>query len=323
MKEIHLISANEYQTSERFYAVPKILFESDYYKEMRLDTKFAYSVLKDRLSLSLKNNWIDEEGYIFLMYSNSKLMEILNCSKSTLLRIKKQLSEYGLIREVQQSTSKSGNLANRIYLGQLKDDSISRISENTEDSSSETRGVSNLDQGGVKKILGGCQIDTGLVSNSAPNDTDISDTDYNGVSISRKANQISKEIFSPTGATDLFIPEKSVKYIQPEYYSLLQVIADRYNGKFTQLDLFTGEFQNYKLTHHQKMLIGQYLSDGYATSGEVLDIIERIPIDSESPLAYLLKCLENLKEERRLEAKMIAHRNAEMKYDNLEKAELV
>lgn len=178
MKEIHLISANEYQTSERFYAVPKILFESDYYKEMRLDTKFAYSVLKDRLSLSLKNNWIDEEGYIFLMYSNSKLMEILNCSKSTLLRIKKQLSEYGLIREVQQSTSKSGNLANRIYLGQLKDDSISRISENTEDSSSETRGVSNLDQGGVKKILGGCQIDTGLVSNSAPNDTDISDTDF-------------------------------------------------------------------------------------------------------------------------------------------------
>lgn len=178
MKELHLISANEYQTSERFYAVPKILFESDYYKEMRLDTKFAYSVLKDRLSLSLKNNWIDEEGYIFLMYSNSKLMEILNCSKSTLLRIKKQLSEYGLIREVQQSTSKSGNLANRIYLGQLKDDSISRISENTEDSSSETRGVSNLDQGGVKKILGGCQIDTGLVSNSAPNDTDISDTDF-------------------------------------------------------------------------------------------------------------------------------------------------
>lgn len=178
MKEIHLISANEYQTSERFYAVPKILFESDYYKEMRLDTKFAYSVLKDRLSLSLKNNWIDEEGYIFLMYSNSKLMEILNCSKSTLLRIKKQLSEYGLIREVQQSTSKSGNLANRIYLGQLKDDSISRISENTEDSSSETRGVSNLDQGGVKKILGGCQIYTGLVSNSAPNDTDISDTDF-------------------------------------------------------------------------------------------------------------------------------------------------
>lgn len=87
MQNINLISANEYQTSERFYALPKILFESDFYKEMRLDAKVSYAVLKDRLSLSFKNNWIDEDGYVFLVYSNSKLMEILNCSKSTLLRI--------------------------------------------------------------------------------------------------------------------------------------------------------------------------------------------------------------------------------------------
>lgn len=92
----------------------KFSLRSDYYKEMRLDTKVAYSVLKDRLALSLKNNWIDEAGYIYLMYSNSKLMEILSCSKSTLLRIKKQLNEYGLIREVQQSTSKSGKVAYQI-----------------------------------------------------------------------------------------------------------------------------------------------------------------------------------------------------------------
>lgn len=117
MQNINLISANEYQTSERFYALPKILFESDFYKEMRLDAKVSYAVLKDRLSLSFKNNWIDEDGYVFLVYSNSKLMEILNCSKSTLLRIKKELTQYGLIHEVQQSNSKSGNLANRIYLG--------------------------------------------------------------------------------------------------------------------------------------------------------------------------------------------------------------
>lgn len=47
------------------------------------------------------------------------------------------------------------------------------------------------------------------------------------------------------------------------------------------------------------------------------------PIDLESPLAYLLKCLENLKEERRLEAKIIAHRNADMKYEISGKTALV
>ncbi|HGD2217704.1 TPA: replication initiator protein A [Streptococcus agalactiae] len=173
-----LISANEYQTSERFYALPKILFESDFYKDMRLDAKVSYAFLKDRLSLSLKNNWIDEEGYIFLVYSNANLMDILNVSKSTLLRIKKELVKFGLIHEVQQSNSKSGNLANRIYLGQLRDDKTSRIVDNTDEISFETRGVSNLYQGGVKKTLGGCQNNPGLVSNLAPNDTEYSDTEY-------------------------------------------------------------------------------------------------------------------------------------------------
>ena len=60
-------------------------------------------------------------------------MKILSCSKSTLLRIKKQLTEYGLIHEVQQSTSKSGNLANRIYLGLLQDDTVARMVDKSGD----------------------------------------------------------------------------------------------------------------------------------------------------------------------------------------------
>ena len=103
-------------------------------------------------------------------------MKILRCSKSNLLRIKKQLTEYGLIHEVQQSTSKSGNLANRIYLGLLQDDTVARMVDKSGDSKSDTRGVSDLDQGGVKKTPGGCQIYTGLVSNLDPNDTEYSET---------------------------------------------------------------------------------------------------------------------------------------------------
>lgn len=96
-------------------------------------------------------------------------------------------------------------------------------------------------------------------------------------------------------------------YIKPEYYSLLQVIADKYNEKFIYP-------YNYSLTHQQKMLIGQFLSDGYMTSDEVLATIDRIPEDVESPLAYLISSMERLKEERVLEAKAIAHENARRKY---------
>ena len=96
-------------------------------------------------------------------------------------------------------------------------------------------------------------------------------------------------------------------YIKPEYYSLLQVIADKYNEKFIYP-------YNYSLTHQQKMLVGQFLSDGYMTSDEVLAMIDRIPEDVESPLAYLISSMERLKEERLLEAKAIAHENARRKY---------
>lgn len=176
MRQIQFISASHYQTSDRFYALPKVLFENPIYEGMRLDAKVAYAMLKDRLDLSFKNNWIDEDGNIYLVYSNSNLMKILNCSKSTLLRIKKQLTEYGLIHEIQQSTSKSGNLANRIYLGLLQDDTLARNTDKFGDFKSDTRGVSNLYQGGIKKTPGGCQIDTTPVSNLDPNDTEYSET---------------------------------------------------------------------------------------------------------------------------------------------------
>ena len=78
MENINLISADEYQTSERFYALPKILFESDLYKEMRLDAKVFYAVLKDRLSLSFKNNWFRVYSFFFLFFRFFSILDFLN-----------------------------------------------------------------------------------------------------------------------------------------------------------------------------------------------------------------------------------------------------
>ena len=136
------ITANHYQTSERYYKLPKLLFESDRYKDMKLEVKVAYAVLKDCLELSLSRGWIDENGAIYLVYSNSKLMTLLGCSKLKLLSIKKTLRDYGLIDEVQQSSSEKGRMANKIYLGELEH---------------ETTPVLHTDGASVKKTLGGLE----------------------------------------------------------------------------------------------------------------------------------------------------------------------
>ena len=234
MRQIQFISASHYQTSDRFYALPKVLFENPIYEDMRLDAKAAYAMLKDRLDLSFKNNWIDEDGNIYLVYSNSNLMKILNCSKSTLLRIKKQLTEYGLIHEVQQSTSKSGNLANRIYLGLLQDDTVARMVDKSGDFKSDTRGVSDLDQGGVKKTPGGCQNDTSPVSNSASNDTDINDTDISETElvISEEDEEKAAENSKNKNQESLFRKvDKATKYDKDYIYDLVytQLLEDKYS----------------------------------------------------------------------------------------------
>ena len=69
-KEYNSIPSDRFYTEKevvtlRFYQVPKALFKNPRYKGLSLGPKLMYSILRDRLDLSIKNNWKDEKGYIF------------------------------------------------------------------------------------------------------------------------------------------------------------------------------------------------------------------------------------------------------------------
>ena len=44
----------------RFYQTPKALFKNPRYKGLSLGPKLMYSILRDRLDMSIKNNWKDK-----------------------------------------------------------------------------------------------------------------------------------------------------------------------------------------------------------------------------------------------------------------------
>ncbi len=50
----------------RFYQTPKALFKNPRYRGLSLGPKLMYSILRDRLDLSIKNRWKDEKGYIYI-----------------------------------------------------------------------------------------------------------------------------------------------------------------------------------------------------------------------------------------------------------------
>jgi hypothetical protein len=96
----------------RFYQTPKALFNNPYYKRLSLGAKLMYSILRDRLDMSIKNNWKDEKGYIYLIFSGDELLNLLEISKNTVTKYKRELIKYKLIIDKRLGQGKS----NKIYV---------------------------------------------------------------------------------------------------------------------------------------------------------------------------------------------------------------
>lgn len=106
---------------EKYYQLPIIFFESDKYKNMSNDAKIAYTLLKDRFDYSIKNNWVDEDNNIYFIFTVSELMNLLNCREGKVSKIKKELTDCGLLYQKRSGScyvnGKKENLPNKMYLG--------------------------------------------------------------------------------------------------------------------------------------------------------------------------------------------------------------
>lgn len=107
---------NEYLENS-YYKIPQELFVSSLYKDkLNSDSKILYAFLLDRLSLSQKNHWIDEERNIYLIFTREEVQEKLNLSDKTATKAFKQLNEVGLVQEKRQGLGKP----NLIYVGKIQ-----------------------------------------------------------------------------------------------------------------------------------------------------------------------------------------------------------
>ena len=167
------ISIKQVNNGERFFRVPKQLFESPFYKKMSADSKLLYAILKDRFDLSVKNNWIDEEGNIYFIFTVEEIGEMLGCGKDKVIKLKKELKKYDLLEEVRQGLNKP----NLIYLGSLKAEKVSKPLKIAEVGKTDFQNSENQSSRNLKNR-------SQEVEKSECNDTDISDTDISDTDIS-------------------------------------------------------------------------------------------------------------------------------------------
>ncbi|HCV2116842.1 TPA: replication initiator protein A, partial [Staphylococcus aureus] len=164
---------------ERFYQIPKVFFTSENYKNLTNDMKIAYAILRDRLNLSIKNSWVDEDGNIYFVYSNEKLMEILNCKKEKLTKIKKGLENDGLLIQKRRGLNKP----NILYLMKpiVTERDIYKIEK--EENDVEPYGEKEVRKSNVQKFENrtsrSSKIERPEVRKSNTNDTDFNDIDFN------------------------------------------------------------------------------------------------------------------------------------------------
>jgi len=184
----------------KFYQLPKVFFTNDKYKNMSNNAKVAWSLLRDRSSLSRKNGWFDEDtGRVYFIYTNVDLMEILNIkSKTTLSNVKKELENAKLIKSVRQGFNKP----NKMYLlyPEVTDEDIYKIDELDEyeyeeyerGESSESLGAQGSPENG-RPENGRQEVQKVYPSNTDSINTDLKDLDTKDTRDTKKSSQNNNE----------------------------------------------------------------------------------------------------------------------------------
>ena len=94
-----------------FYQFPQWLLDEEY-RNLSLRAKVMYMLIFDRRTLSIQNKWHDKNGDVFIYFTNQQFMELLNCNEKTVIKAKKELQDFGLIKEERQGVNKP----NRLYI---------------------------------------------------------------------------------------------------------------------------------------------------------------------------------------------------------------
>ena len=95
-----------------FFKLPKCLRDDACFLGLSIDAKLLYVIFLDRVSLSIKNGWVDENGRVFIYYSVINICEILNCGTQKACKLLDELETFGALERRRQWLGKH----NKLYL---------------------------------------------------------------------------------------------------------------------------------------------------------------------------------------------------------------
>ena len=179
-----------------FYRVPKVLFTAECFKSLSCEAKVLYGLMLDRMSLSIKNRWFDEEDRVYIIFTVEEIAVLLNCGTQKAVKLMKELDDnqgIGLIEKKRLGLGKPnviyvknfilkekcspeqrGKAPENLGNTQNSENHNSRIVKTTNQELPESQFKN--DENHTSRIV---EITTQEVPNSQSNNTDINNTDFN------------------------------------------------------------------------------------------------------------------------------------------------
>ena len=89
-----------------FYRIPKALFQEQRFQNLSTDAKTLYGILLDRMSLSVKNEWFDKQGRVFIIFTIEDVKRALCCADNKATKLLRDLENFGLIERKRRGLGK-------------------------------------------------------------------------------------------------------------------------------------------------------------------------------------------------------------------------
>ena len=181
------------QTGElfSFYRIPKALFQEQRFQSLSTDAKTLYGILLDRMSLSVKNGWLDKQNRVFILFTIEDVKRALCCADNKATKLLRELEKFGLIERKRRGQGKPS----LVYVKNFSAESSKESVKNRD----------NDDSGTVQNTL---QDPAKLRCNKTErNNTEVSDTDpiySDGNDWMSKREQL-EEYFSQSLEVDLLL----------------------------------------------------------------------------------------------------------------------
>ena len=210
-----------------FYKIPKLLFTDDYFKKISVEAKVLYGLMLDRMSLSVKNQWMDEEGRAYIYYSLEDIMDALGCSNKKAISIMKELdmdAGIGLIEKKRQGQGKP----TMIYLKQFMIQDVQKCRNYTSEEKSFVSEVKNLHILKCKNAMSRSEENTCLEVKNIHTNKNRADALENSPEIRpaviQGMNEVMKEMMGPEAYEMFGIPDDT------EEMMFIATVPDKNSG---------------------------------------------------------------------------------------------